>query len=141
MGIVPICMIIAQVTIVGMLALKQAAIASALMFPLLIITILFNFYIRQKHFEMTHHLPARDCLMMDLKNLSDGLNYSEIRGMYIQPELRERTKQPENASVEREMAHGLRFDTPPGSAAGGDDEEAGNATPGVGVGSLLKSRL
>jgi hypothetical protein len=93
------------------------------MFPLLIVTILFNIYIRQKHFEMTHHLPARDCLVMDLKNVSDGLNYSEIRGQYIQPELRERTKMPENASVEREMAHGLHFATPPGSEKG--DEEAG----------------
>lgn len=118
-------MIIAQVTMVGLLALKKAAIASALMFPLLVITILFTYYIHQKHFHMTEFLPTRECVEIDMKNNCEGLmDFSFVRGKYIQPELREKEELPENATVEREIAHGfVSFGTPQNSEFGNEEEE------------------
>jgi len=118
--IVPVCMIIAQVTIVGMLALNKAATASAMMIPLLVITILFTIYIHQKHFALTEHLPAKDAVMADLRNNAEReMNFDFVKDKYIQPELCEREILPENTTVEREIEHGcLTFATPPGSEAG-----------------------
>jgi hypothetical protein len=118
--IIPVCMIIAQVTIVGMLALKKAALASLIMFPLLVITILFTVYIRQKHFKMaTEHLPARECIAVDLKNGAGcEMDYGFLRGKYVQPELREKEVLPENATVDRELEHGVQYVTPPNSVHG-----------------------
>jgi hypothetical protein len=123
MGVLPTCMIIAQVTMVGLLALKKAAIASALMFPLLIITILFTYYINQKHFLMTEFLPTRECLVIDSKRNCEGqMDFSFVRGKYVQPEFREKEVLPENATVEREIAQGfVSFGTPQNSEMG--DEE------------------
>ena len=117
-------MIIAQVTMVGLLALKQAAIASALMFPLFVITILFTYYIHQKHFLMTEFLPTRECLAIDLKNNCEGLmDFSFVRGKYVQPELREKEELPENVTVEREIAQGfVSFGTPQNSEMGSEEE-------------------
>jgi hypothetical protein len=116
--IIPICMIIAEVTIVGLLALKKAAAASAMMFPLLVITILFSVYINQQHFRMTEHLPARDCLTIDLRNNAEGeMDYEFLRDTFIQPELRDRELLPENSTLDREVAQGL-FVTPPNSEQG-----------------------
>lgn len=98
MAIIPTCMIIAQITMVGLLALKKAAVASAMMLPLLIATILFTFYINQKHFAMTEHLPARDCMTIDLRNGEGEMDYSFVRGQYVQPELRETELYPVNAT-------------------------------------------
>ena len=118
-GIVPVCMIIAQITIVGLLALKKAAVASLMMFPLIVITILFTVYIHQKHFKMTEHLPARECIALDLKNNAAGeMDCGFLRGMYIQPELRDKEILPENTTVEREIRHGEKYVTPPNSVHG-----------------------
>jgi hypothetical protein len=113
-------MIIAQVTMVGMLALKKAGTASAMMFPLLIITILFSVYINQQHFKTTEHLSARDCMAVDLKNNAEcEMDYSFLRGQYVQPELQEREILPENYTVDREIAAGcVKYVTPPNSANG-----------------------
>lgn len=120
--LLPACMIIAQVTIVGMLALNTAAVASAMMFPLLIITILFTIYIQQKHFAMTEHLPSKDAIAMDIKNRESGeMHFDFVKDKYIQPELRQREVLPENATVEREMEQGcVHFSTPPASVTGDD---------------------
>eukprot|EP00339_Tiarina_fusa_P008824 CAMPEP_0117054938 /NCGR_PEP_ID=MMETSP0472-20121206/38072_1 /TAXON_ID=693140 ORGANISM="Tiarina fusus, Strain LIS" /NCGR_SAMPLE_ID=MMETSP0472 /ASSEMBLY_ACC=CAM_ASM_000603 /LENGTH=882 /DNA_ID=CAMNT_0004770715 /DNA_START=137 /DNA_END=2785 /DNA_ORIENTATION=- len=120
--IVPICMIIAEVTIVGLLALKKAAAASAMMFPLLVITILFSVYINQQHFRMTEHLPAKDCLAIDLRNNIEGeMDYEFLRDKYKQPELCERELFPENTTLDREVAQGL-FGTPQNSEQGDFDQ-------------------
>jgi hypothetical protein len=116
---VPVCMIIAQVTIVGMLALNKAATASAMMIPLLIITILFSMYIHQKHFVLTEYLPAKDAVAVDWKNNAEGeMNYDFVINKYIQPELRDREVFPENLSGEREMERGrVQFVAPTASEA------------------------
>jgi hypothetical protein len=119
--LLPNCMLIAQVAIVGMLALKKAAIASTIMFPLLVVTILFKIYINQKHFAMAEHLPARDCLAADLKNAASISHNTDddfdfVRNKYIQPELRNKQVYPENAPLDQEMAQGFdRYMTMSGS--------------------------
>jgi len=104
MRLVPVCMLIGELTIVGFLALKKNAIASALMFPLLIITILFTMYIGQQHFKMTKFLPARECMDTDAKNNALGpMDLEFMRGKYVKPELREKKVYPRNEPLERKL--------------------------------------
>jgi hypothetical protein len=91
-------MIIAQITIVGMIALKQSFVAVILMIPLIVFTLLFNIYIKQQHFMYTNFLPAREAIVTDQNNMNEaGDNFeSLLRDKYIQPELREKEQLPEN---------------------------------------------
>eukprot|EP00529_Nitzschia_sp_RCC80_P004580 CAMPEP_0113497682 /NCGR_PEP_ID=MMETSP0014_2-20120614/30758_1 /TAXON_ID=2857 /ORGANISM="Nitzschia sp." /LENGTH=943 /DNA_ID=CAMNT_0000391633 /DNA_START=249 /DNA_END=3080 /DNA_ORIENTATION=- /assembly_acc=CAM_ASM_000159 len=103
MRLVPVFMIIAQVTLVGFLALKRTPIGSALMFPLLIITIIFTVYINQQHFAMCENLPANACVAKDDFNNYEGpMNMDFLDGQYVQPELKEKLKYPENTPLERQ---------------------------------------
>jgi len=114
------CVLIAEITLVGFLALKNAPIATALMVPLLIITVLFNFYIRQRHFLVASRLPSRAALKRDLQNQKMGpMNMSFVKGKYTQPALQSTEEVfPENFGVAREMAQQqIAFMTPPGSEA------------------------
>mmetsp|Transcript_20279 Transcript_20279/g.34620 ORF Transcript_20279/g.34620 Transcript_20279/m.34620 type:complete len:394 (+) Transcript_20279:1167-2348(+) len=87
-GVALTCMLVAQMTLVGMLALKKAAYATPCLVPLMVITVLFNLYIRLKHFRVTAHLPTRDCLQLDKKrHLKGKLNYEFLRNKYLQPAL------------------------------------------------------
>ena len=72
----------------GLLALKKATYATPLLLPLIIITILFQFYIGQKHWEVAGHLPSRKCLQRDRRNANRDLNFLEAA--YIQPEMRDK---------------------------------------------------
>lgn len=108
MQLVPVCLLIAEITIVGFLALKTAPVASALMIPLLIITILFTIYIRQKHFMVTNFLPGCDCVAKDRKNNIDGpMDMRFISNQYLQPELRDKELYPTNAALQRQLQHGM----------------------------------
>lgn len=87
-GIALTCMLVAQITLVGLLALKKATFATPFLIPLMIITILFNLYIRLKHFRVTNHLPTRDCLKLDKqRHLKGKVNYEFLRNKYLQPAL------------------------------------------------------
>lgn len=124
--LLPSLMLIAQFTMVGILALSKSAVASAMMIPLVVVTVLFTVYINQKHFALTEFLPAKDALAVDLRNNIGGeMNLEFLKDKYIQPELQDREVWPENLNVEREIEHGcLSFDTPPASEYGDDDREA-----------------
>ena len=97
-GLLPTMMIIAEIAIVGMIALQKSPIASAMMFPLVVVTILFSVYIKQQHFRVAAFIPARDAMLVDEKNEGDSLEF--LQGQYIQPELREKTKLPETDNSE-----------------------------------------
>jgi hypothetical protein len=97
-------------TVTGLLALKKAGIASILMFPLLIITVLFNAYIKQQHFRVTENLTSRECLKTDLQKSS--LDLSFVKGAYVQPELQAKDVFPENLSEYRAMALGFEEEGP-----------------------------
>ena len=121
-GMLPILMIVAQITIVGMLALSESAAASAMMFPLLVITILFTIYINQQHFKNTQFLPSKEAIAIDMKRSGDDFNF--LRGEYKQPSLREKEKMPENITVDREIAQGVEYATPENSVVGDDEAPA-----------------
>jgi hypothetical protein len=109
MQLMPSCILIGEVTIVGFLALKKTPAASALMIPLLIITVLFVIYLGQQHFKMTKFLASSQCMDTDRKNNAGRpMDMGNMKGQYIQPELREKRKYPENASLDRQRrAHGM----------------------------------
>jgi len=108
MQIVPVSLLIAELTIVGLLALKKVPVASSAMIPLVIVTVLFNIYIRQKHFSATDFLPGIDCVEADRKNNQDGpMDMRFISNQYKQPELRDKNLWPSNASLERQLRYGM----------------------------------
>ncbi|KAL7556780.1 hypothetical protein ACA910_005222 [Epithemia clementina (nom. ined.)] len=89
------CMLIAQLTIFGLLGLKKAVKQIPLFIPLLVITVLFNFYIRQQHFRVASYLPTRECLKEDLQR-DQNFDFSFVQGAYLQPALAAKTDvQPE----------------------------------------------
>lgn len=118
-GISQSCMLVAEFTLLGVLSLKRATLAAPFMFPLIIVTILFNFYIRQQHFFVTGRLPSRNCLKQDIRNQSEEMNFDFVRGKYLQPALQSKEDAyPENMGIAREMANqNVKFMTPPSSEA------------------------
>jgi hypothetical protein len=94
-GISLTCMLIAQATLIGLLALKKAKYATPCMVPLMILTIGFNLFLRGKHFYVTKHLPSRECLHLDRKNYARGLGTSFLHNRYIQSSLLVRDVVPE----------------------------------------------
>jgi hypothetical protein len=118
--IIMVCMLVAQITLVGVLTLKKSVIGAPLFFPLIVITVLFKRYVEQKHFYVTNHLPSVECIKMDLKNI-ETMEFSFVRGKYIQPALQVKTSWPENFGASREMAEeDIGYFTPPGSDVGND---------------------
>lgn len=99
------CLLIAEITIFGLLALKKSIYATPLMLPLIIITVIFQYYIGQEHWHTAARLPSQNCLRCDLRNERKRLD--DIAGQYLQPELREERVVPEGVSSERLEALGL----------------------------------
>lgn len=82
------CMLISQLTLIGLLILKKSVFAGPALGPLIAITILFTMFINSKHTLVTRHLPTRDCILIDRKNAEDGIDDDFARGMYLQAALR-----------------------------------------------------
>lgn len=109
MKLVPSCILIGEITIAGFLGLKKTPAASALMIPLLIITILFVIYLGQQHFLMTKFLSAQQCMDEDRKNNAGRpMDLSGLKGKYVQPEMRNKKEYPTNASLEFQRTHGFQ---------------------------------
>lgn len=119
-GIVKIATIVAQLTLLGLLALKKSVAGVALMIPLLIVNLLFNNYISQQHRRIADFLPSQVCMKVDRKHVRAGReDYSFLVDEYKQPAMKEKEEvYPGNMSVSREIQHGKsKFATPPGSVA------------------------
>jgi hypothetical protein len=124
MTIVQVATIVAQLTLYGLLALKQAALAIPLLIPLLIINLLFNWYMGQKHRYVANFLPSADCMKIDRKNYAAGPeDFSFAIDKYKQgARMARREVLPENLSLQREIEFGnTRYVTPPGSEADIDE--------------------
>ena len=93
-GIIINCMIVAQLTVLGLLALKKGSYASPLIIPLLILTILFKAYIGQRHFQAFECLPSHECFLRDAS--SDFYITESFEDLYVQPELLIKEVLPEN---------------------------------------------
>lgn len=91
-------MFIGQITVFGVLSLKQGVIAAPLLVPLLIGTFMFNMYISQQHYLVTKHLPSTDCVAEDNKNTLNGLDFAFVKDQYLQPALQKKVLNPDNDS-------------------------------------------
>lgn len=108
MQIIPTSLLIGEATISGFLTLKSAPVSAALMLPLIGMTVLFNLYIRQKHFKATAYLPVCECLNADRRNnLNGNLDLGLTSTLYLQPELREKEAFPSNATLAMQLKHGI----------------------------------
>jgi Calcium-dependent channel, 7TM region, putative phosphate len=96
-GIILNCMMVAQVTILGVLGLKKSPVASALVIPIVVVTSLFKSYINQSHFKSMECLPSYECHRKDTS--SDFYITESFEDLYVQPELLVKEAFPENASA------------------------------------------
>jgi len=86
-GYIIVTMLISQVTIFGVLALKEGSIQSTLMIPLIVLTILFWRYMGQQHFRVANTLPIVECHERDDENKRNEMNYDFVLGAYKQEAL------------------------------------------------------
>jgi hypothetical protein len=98
--IVPLNNVVPLDLVIGFLAIKKSAIATPLMIPLVVITVLFNAYIREQHFRVAQFLPSRDCLKADERN-GASFSLSFLDKAYLQSELQKKWAVPENLTVQR----------------------------------------
>jgi calcium permeable stress-gated cation channel len=84
-----ISMVIAQLTLIGILSLKQSHYAGPAMGPLFAITILFILFINDQHAKVSEFLPTRDCILKDSENMENpNFNMNFVKNAYLQPSLR-----------------------------------------------------
>jgi hypothetical protein len=114
-----LCMILSEITLIGIIFLKQAFIAGISLFPLIGCTVLFTSYIRKQHFRVTEYVPSTLCSRID-KNNKETLDMSFLKDSYLQNALKEKLEFPYNMQrddVEKNVAsdsHKKPFFSPSG---------------------------
>ena len=89
-------LVIAELTLAGLLALKQSRFAGPAVVPLMVITILFIMYINGRHSHVMKFLPTRDCVEIDKQNAENELtDFAFCKGEYLQPSLKKYREDPE----------------------------------------------
>uniref|UniRef100_A0A7R9ZMR9 CSC1/OSCA1-like 7TM region domain-containing protein n=2 Tax=Craspedostauros australis TaxID=1486917 RepID=A0A7R9ZMR9_9STRA len=135
-SLLPMMMIVSEVTLMGLMSLKKAIAASTWMIPLICITVLFNLYIQQQHFRMTESLPTRIAVRKDKQLEYEEYDFSFLDSLYVQPELRDKEVMPENSTIDREIAQGGgEYGTPQNSIKSDDDDDNEAMDMDVGSGS------
>jgi len=105
-----VCMVISEITLIGIVVIKKSALAAFFLAPLLGVSILFYFYIQQQHFRVTKFLPSTLSKLEDLKNHST-LDRSFLQGKYLQPSLQVKTLLPDNIPEEVEEGQNQEDDS------------------------------
>ncbi|KAF4683024.1 hypothetical protein FOZ60_009758 [Perkinsus olseni] len=83
------CEIVAEITVMAVLAIKEGAVASPLMVPLFIGTILFWLYLEQQHFRVAVYLPSRTCVEIDMERSKiTQFDFNQWSGEYRQQALK-----------------------------------------------------
>eukprot|EP00562_Extubocellulus_spinifer_P004070 CAMPEP_0178517898 /NCGR_PEP_ID=MMETSP0696-20121128/25950_1 /TAXON_ID=265572 /ORGANISM="Extubocellulus spinifer, Strain CCMP396" /LENGTH=936 /DNA_ID=CAMNT_0020148387 /DNA_START=89 /DNA_END=2899 /DNA_ORIENTATION=- len=90
------CMILAEIILCAVLFLKGGVVAGPLMVPLIVITILFDIYFKKRHYMTTNFLPLGDCAATDEKNKEEGMTYEWLVDAYLQPQMKDRLRYPDN---------------------------------------------
>lgn len=88
-------MIIAELTLLGMLLLKQSFYTMPAMLPLIAITGLFIIFISREFNHVISYLPTRDCAINDSRRRQDGESLDFLRGAYLQPALKNHVVEPD----------------------------------------------
>lgn len=90
-----VCIYVSEITLIGILILKEGIIAGALMVPLFAFTVLFTIYIQNQHFRCTKFVPSTITKEEDLKNYGE-LDISFLHNQYLQPALKVKMLLPDN---------------------------------------------
>ena len=77
------CMIVAQLTLLGFLLLKQSFYAVPFLVPLLVFSCLFIYYLNHYQLYVSKHLPTSECIKVDKQRLLNDFSFA--KGVYIQP--------------------------------------------------------
>ena len=87
-------MVIAQVTLIGIMSIKKSALSSTLLVPLCWGTVFFALYLEQEHYKVTQTLPSTICKRIDYRNRGN-LEMSFLEGRYVQPALQTKLMFPD----------------------------------------------
>lgn len=114
-------LIIGELTILGLLLLKQSFYALPAMVPLLVITVLFIFFVNGEHSRVSFFLPIRDCVLLDQRMWEEAVDFNFVQGAYLQPALRNDAAVPEyddhEEIDERKEARSFWFERRPMSSS------------------------
>ena len=91
-----ISMIIAEIILLAVILLKEGYIAGILLVPLIVYSIIFDRYFRERHYLVTAFLPAGDSVEADNEHQTEGITYEWLHDQYLQPSLKVKTKYPPN---------------------------------------------
>ena len=91
-----ISMIIAEIILLAVILLKEGYIAGILLVPLIVYSIIFDRYFRERHYLVTAFLPAGDSVEADNQHQTEGITYEWLHDQYLQPSLKVKTKYPLN---------------------------------------------
>mmetsp|Transcript_1346 Transcript_1346/g.2434 ORF Transcript_1346/g.2434 Transcript_1346/m.2434 type:complete len:887 (+) Transcript_1346:264-2924(+) len=97
------CMIVSELTLIGIVFLKLAFIPGVLLVPLIVCTFLFASYLKQQHFKVTEFVPSTVCAVMDRKNRNMDLDF--LKGEYKQSALTEKIAYPDNFTKEDSVVY------------------------------------
>ena len=89
------CMIVSEITLIGIIFLKQAFLPGVCLIPLIISSFLFLSYIKQQHFRVTEFVPSTLCSKTDKDN-RELLDVSFLKDQYLQPAMKNKVEYPEN---------------------------------------------
>merc|ERR1711957_361730 len=89
-----VCMVIAQIALIGIMLLNQAYHPVIAMVPLLAFTILFWLYSERRHFLVAKFLPLNDCKEIDIERRDEDCTF--LFEKYKQPALKVKPAKPDN---------------------------------------------
>jgi hypothetical protein len=95
-------MVIGQLTLMGLLLLKQGYYAVPALGPLLAVTLLFCILLNHENKRVMSHLPTRDCVVLDDRFLQEGYSLDFLAGTYLQPALKADLVEPDYNVDERD---------------------------------------
>ena len=77
------CVIVAELTLLGFLLLKQSFYAVPFLVPLLVFSCLFIYYLNNYQLQVAKHLPSSTCIKVDKKRLLRDFSFA--KSVYLQP--------------------------------------------------------
>ena len=81
------CMVVAELTLLGFLLLKQSFYAVPFLVPLLVFSCLFIYYLKNYQLYVAQHLPTSTCIKVDKERLLNDFSFA--KGVYLQPCIKE----------------------------------------------------
>lgn len=100
-----VCMLVAELILSSYMVIAKATTQFAMMVALVVVTVLFNVYIFQKHYRVALHVSSESSVELDACNNLIGLEgYSFLKDKYLQPALIPVDEEHHSQSTDQEMA-------------------------------------